>query len=179
MDPKLLQLFNRLEEDRHTLFAKLDALNENQLIFKPGANKWSITEVVQHLVLSEQGAYRYMSKKNLAETLPKLGWTAAFRSATLNIGMSLPLRYKAPRGGNIQPTGDVSYQQLKQEWQEVRENLYRFIEALPPKKMRGAIFRHPFAGYLTITQTFRFFEEHLKHHFKQIERIQASDGFPG
>jgi len=60
----------------------------------------------------------------------------------------------------------------------VRGNLKRFIEALSPEKMGVAIFRHPFAGYLTITQTFKFLEEHLKHHVKQIERIQASDGFP-
>lgn len=177
MDPKLLQIFIRLEEDRNTLFTKLDTLNENQLTFKPGENKWSITEIVHHLVLSEQGAYRYMCKKNLAESLPQLGWTAAFRSVTLNFGMKLPLKYKAPRRGNIQPTGDVSYQQLKQEWQEVRENLRQFVEAFPAERMQVAIFRHPFTGYLTITQAFRFFEAHLKHHLKQIERIQAAGGF--
>lgn len=88
------------------------------------------------------------------------------------------IKYKAPRRGNIQPAGDVSYQQLKQEWQEVRENLQGFVEALPAERMRVAIFRHPFAGYLNITQTFRFFETHLKHHLKQIELIQASGGFP-
>jgi uncharacterized damage-inducible protein DinB len=178
MVAEVQKIFDRLEAGRKDLIESLDLLHENQFNFKPGQGKWSIAEIIHHLVLSEQGTYRYMTKKNQAEKLPKLGWQASFRSAILNLGLKLPLKYKAPRKGNILPTGKTSYLQLRQEWQEVRGNLWEFIRQLSPERMQSAIFRHPFGGYFTIFQTLRFFEEHIEHHRKQIERIRALEKFP-
>ena len=179
MDAKLEKIFERLEKERIRLFNSLNSLTESQFRHKPAPGKWSIGEIVHHLLLSEQGSYRYMTRKNQAESLPRLGLPAAFRSAALTASLRLPLKYKAPNVASIQPSGEASWDTLKEDWEETRKNLREFIDALPRERMKAAIYRHPYAGYFTVYQTLKFFEEHFQHHLKQIERIRAADGFPG
>lgn len=178
MDEKLQKLFNRLEKNRAGLLASLESLSENQLSYKPGSDRWSINEVIQHLILSEQGTHRYLLKKNQAATLPRAGLPAKLRSIGLTLYLRLPVKFKTQARANVVPGGDASLGQLKQEWEAARQDLFRFITELPPERRRILIFRHPFAGYFDIYQTLRFIDEHIKHHFRQIRRIQAWKGFP-
>jgi len=42
------------DQNRNALLDDLERLNDDQLRRKPGANNWSILEIVQHMVLSER-----------------------------------------------------------------------------------------------------------------------------
>ncbi|RMF58455.1 MAG: hypothetical protein D6748_08640, partial [Calditrichaeota bacterium] len=64
------------------------------------------------------------------------------------------------------------------QWDEVREDIFQFLEALPASRTRVVIFRHAMIGYINIYQTLNFFRDHLAHHIKQIRRIQKSPNFP-
>lgn len=178
MDARLEKLFDRMEENRAALLSSLEMLSENQLAYKPEGNRWSINEVIQHLVLSEQGTHRYLMKKNQAASLPRASLAATLRSIGLTLFMRLPVKFKMPARANAAPGGDVPLSQLKREWEETRQNLRQFITELPPERQRVLIFRHPFMGYFNIYQTLRFIEEHIRHHLKQIRRIREWKDFP-
>jgi hypothetical protein len=171
MIPKLQLRFDTLENSRRVLLESLETLDEAQLQFQPEAGKWSIIEVLHHLLLSEQRTYSYMMKKNQAESLPKSGMGAALRSAALTLGLRLPLKYKSPQKISP-PERGIPFPQLKGEWDASRRDLRQFLDSLPAERTRQLIFRHPVGGYFNIFHTLDFFEEHFRHHLKQIDRIQ-------
>lgn len=178
MNTRLEKLFHRMEANRAALLSSLEMFSENQLAYKPTGDRWSIKEVIQHLILSEQGTHRYLMKKNQAAFLPPAGLTATLRSIGLTLFLRLPIKFKVPSRANVVPGGDASFSQLKQEWEETRQHLRQFIAELPPERRRVLIFRHPFMGYFNIYQTLRFIEEHIRHHLRQIQRIRTGKGFP-
>lgn len=177
MDSRLQRQFGQMEAVRESIFEMLKFYSPEQLAFKPAPEKWSIIQVLQHLLTSEQGTYRYLTRKNQAENLPEAGWGASARSLLLNLALRSPLRFKAPEV-LTQPEGGQSFDVLMREWREVREALRGFAKALPPERLKASIFRHPFAGYFNLSQTFKFIDKHVRHHRRQIRRILDTPGFP-
>ena len=173
MNPLLQKRFDALETSRHSLCTILDSLNVEEIRFQPQDGKWSIVEVLQHVIWAEEGAYRYMMKKNQAESLPKAGIGASLRALTLKIALKLPIKYQAPEQAAT-PDPAAAYAEIKSKWEDARKNLQAFLDALPPERLDVVIFRHPFAGYFNIHHTLTFFEEHFQHHLLQIERIRKS-----
>lgn len=177
MDSRLQRQFEQMEAVRESIFEMLKFYSPEQLAFKPAPDKWSVIQVLQHLLISEQGTYRYLTRKNQAESLPAAGWGAGGRSLLLNLVLKSPLRFKAPE--NLpQPEGDLPFDVLMREWQVVREALRGFAQTFPPERLKSAIFRHPFAGYFNLSQTFKFIDKHVRHHRRQIRRILDAPGFP-
>ncbi len=177
MMPEIEERFVNLERQRAALIDPLRTLREEQLAFKPTPDQWSIVEVLQHLAASEEGTLRYMGKKNQAATLPKASPGCALRSALLTVVLRSPFRFRVP-SRLLEPKKKQSLIETIEQWDLIRQGLREFLETLPPERTRVEIFRHPLAGYFNIFHTLRFFEEHTKHHEKQIKRIQNTPHFP-
>lgn len=177
MDSRLERQFEKMETVRESIFEMLKFYSPEQLAFKPAPEKWSVIQVLQHLLITEEGTYRYLTRKNQAESLPDAGWGASGRSLLLNLALKSPLRFKAPEN-LAQPEGDSSFDVLMRDWQKVREALRGFARALPPERLKAAIFRHPYAGYFNLSQTFKFIDKHVRHHRRQIRGILDAPGFP-
>jgi uncharacterized damage-inducible protein DinB len=60
---ELLQAFDRMENERQALLGQLESYSEDILEKKPDADSWSVTEVIYHLKVAEEGALKYMRKK--------------------------------------------------------------------------------------------------------------------
>ena len=176
MDSRLQRQFEQMEAVRESVFDMLKFYSPDQLAFKPAPDKWSVIQVLQHLLISEQGTYQYLTRKNQAESLPDAGWGAGVRSRLLKVGLLSPLRFKVPKQ-LTQPPGGQPFEVLMRDWREVREALREFAAALPRERLKSAIFRHPFVGYLTLSQTFDFIDKHVRHHRRQIRRILNAPGF--
>ncbi|MCB0295742.1 MAG: DinB family protein, partial [Calditrichaeota bacterium] len=94
MDSRLQRQFEQMEAVRESVFDMLKFYSPDQLAFKPAPDKWSVIQVLQHLLISEQGTYQYLTRKNQAESLPDAGWGAGVRSRLLKVGLLSPLRFK-------------------------------------------------------------------------------------
>ena len=62
---KLLRQFNMLETSRKKLTDDLKKLDPALLQYKPAPDKWSVSEVLNHLQFSEQASIAYATKKIL------------------------------------------------------------------------------------------------------------------
>lgn len=177
MNPKVEKNFRKLEAQRKQLLAELQPLNEIQLSFSSGDGVWSINQVLMHLLQAEIGTLQYMQKKNQADQLPRAGFGSMFRSKMLTAVLRSPLRFKAPKRIG-EPPKSASREDILQTWDETREQLHRFLTDLSNERIKSAIFYHPRGGYFNVFHTLQFFNEHIKHHKKQIKRIQNAQHFP-
>lgn len=163
-----------LEEARKQLFTKLQSFTHEQLNQKPGENQWSILQVVEHLLLVETGSLQYMQKKyKYGKNIPRAGWGTKIRYTLFRFAFDLPFKWKAPKVASTLPE-QSELKDVQTRWEQTRQQMNAFIEAMPERDYHLSIFKHPFAGRLNLYQTFGFYTTHFEHHLKQIERIKAT-----
>jgi len=167
-----------LEKYHQELLDEIDTLTEEQLIFKPDANSWSIIEVLEHMYLTEKGTFLYIKKQTKrADELKKAGLKSKFNSFVLNRALASTHKYKVPVKQAL-PTAELNLEELKEKWDSLRELGKKALDMIDVNLANKLIFKHPVAGMLNIIQTLRFLEAHFNHHLKQIARIKKHPDFP-
>lgn len=175
MDSGLAHHLDALDGARSDLLALVRAASPAQRAFRPGAHSWSMVDVVEHLVLAEEGALlslvkgprpgaRVTMRNRVAVVLVRLYLSAGFRA-----------RVPAPR---LIPQGVLSLEELERRWATVGAALRDRVAGLGQAELRAPKFRHPIAGWLPPVSGFAFLVTHLTHHRRQIDRIRRSPGFP-
>jgi hypothetical protein len=172
MKDKILNQFNNLEVLRAELEERFSGWSDSDFIKEPSPGKWSASQVVFHLINSEELSANYISKKLLApEKLKKTGLKQNINSFLLNTFLKMPVKYKAP---SVVAKSEDKYSkaELFDRWKKSRINFKTLILNIDEKLYDDLLFKHPFAGRFNIYQTLTFIQEHIKHHIKQIDRIE-------
>ena len=175
MDSGLARHLDALDGSRADLLATVRAASPTQRAFRPAAQSWAMLEVVEHLVLAEEGALlslmqgpkpgaRVTARNRVVVVLIRLYLSAGFRA-----------RVPSPR---LQPRGGLSLAELELRWATVGAALRDRVASLGESELRSPKFRHPIAGWLAPVSGFAFLVTHLNHHRRQIDRIRRSPGFP-
>lgn len=166
-----LRRLKKMNEELEALLQRIENFNEQEVHFKPSADTWSIAQVVNHLVLGEAGTMSYIHKKLSYGPPPGLTWMHRLRGRLLKLILSLPLKFKAPAVVSQLPERpDVS--SLIEQWRSARQQMEDFIRNMPAEYEQKALFKHPVAGRMGIEEILDFWEEHLRHHVRQINRIE-------
>ncbi len=98
MNSKLQKLFNALESDTEKLFTMLSSLTDDRLNYSPSSSKWSINQILIHVLTSERMALSYMKKKSLGiASLKNSGWLESVKLLFLIFSQRMPFKYKHPR----------------------------------------------------------------------------------
>lgn len=172
MTTQILQHLDRLDASLNTLLERL--LQEDRYLDqKLSPERWTVYEVMQHLMLSEGNSLKYLRKKTLGmKQLKTAGFQAGFRIWLLEMVMRSPIKFKAPKGAGVEVFVPVeSFAALSGQWQKQREELRQFLSELPMEIFDKEVYRHPRSGMLSIGGMLRFFQVHFDRHGKQIERI--------
>ncbi|GIV33890.1 MAG: hypothetical protein KatS3mg031_1425 [Chitinophagales bacterium] len=171
--------FNALETQRKKLLSRIAGFSHEQQNYRPAPQAWSMLQVLNHLIYAEANTVKYLDKKILAvNSIPKSGAGSRIRLFILNSALRSPFRFKAPKAALPHQEEVYIFENLRAEWDQVRQQMHAFLNHLDAASARKLIFRHPIAGRFNIHQTLSFIEEHIRHHEKQIDRIAASSGFP-
>ena len=177
MDSKLESKFNQLESSRLQLLAELEKRDDKELNFHPGKDKWSVIQVMHHLIIIEQLSIGYINKKLTYKTnIKKSGFGAAIRVFVLTLILKMPFRFKAPKIVSEVPDNS-DFKETKDQWDQIRKEMRELFDNLPEELLNKNIFKHALAGKMNIYQMLGFMEEHFKHHVKQIDRILKSFSF--
>jgi hypothetical protein len=172
MDPHLSKLYSELENQRAELLNALKKLDAMQCDRKLNG-KWSINEIVSHLVTSERLSMAYIKKKsNAIETLEDTGILEEMKMLLLIISQRIPFKFKAPKLV-VDHTPKHSVVESEEKWNEVRKELLFFIQKTNPRHSKRKIYKHPAVGKLNIGQAMTFFKEHIIHHLPQIQRLSS------
>lgn len=178
LDETAQEIFNRLEFQRWEILSAFDQLNAEQLRFKPAPDKWNLLQVLSHLVAAEKQSLAYIKRKlKYHEQLPKAGPGAYIRNKILQAALWLPVKFKAPRIAEVKED-DPDYDAMKSEWDNIRTEILSLIEENDSDILAKVLYKHPRAGKMNIRQALKFFESHISHHQKQVERIKNAPAFP-
>jgi hypothetical protein len=153
-----------------TLLAQMDATATADLEARPIAGKWSMLEIVEHLVLAERAVFQDLPdpsrlvarERNAADRIK-------YQLVLFVLWSGIPVRVPSPR---MLPQGGRSLVELRRLWDENRAWLKSCLDYLSPAGAGRAVLRHPVAGPLTVPMAIRLGQVHIDRHMRQIKARQ-------
>jgi hypothetical protein len=162
-----LQAFN---EKRRALLEEMGALDSATLVAKPLAGKWSILEIIEHLVVAERAVLQGLPEPSrLREHERRLTHRFRYVIVMFVLKSGIPVQVPSPA---MVPHGDRSLGELHRLWDEKQDWLRAYIDRLDHRGFRRAVFEHPVAGPLSVEQALHMGQVHLATHVRQIRRLQ-------
>lgn len=172
---KVNRQLHYLDNELSELLKVLKDYSERTLNKKPAENKWSVLQVMNHLILVEGYGKAYVEKKlSFNPELKKAGLGGAWRKLLMNTAVKIPIKLNAPQpvsGENLPE--ESSFWETAKKWKQQREELRLFLENLPVEHFNKELYKHPFAGKMSLYGLMDFNVAHFKRHRKQINKILA------
>lgn len=164
---KRLQAF---DDRRNALLDEMEALEPGTLLARPIPGKWSILEIVEHLVLAERVVFQGLPEPSqLKVREPRL------KQRFLYLLVLFVLRADIPVGvisTAMLPQGGLDLAALRRRWDENQAWLRACAESLGPHGIHKAILKHPVAGPISVRQAVVMSRIHLERHIRQIRTRQ-------
>jgi DinB superfamily len=158
------------DEKRRALLDEMGALDPATLVARPLAGKWSMLEIIEHLVLAERAVLQGLPElSRLREQERRLKHRFSYAIVMVVLRCSIPVRVPSPA---MIPQGDRSLGELRRLWDESQEWLRAYIDRLDRRGFRRAVFEHPVAGPLSVKQALHMGQVDLDTHVRQIRRLQ-------
>src|SRR5258706_6191726 len=171
MNLRLQKLFNKVETQRKTLLLSLNSLSNEMLNDHP-PGKWSINQIIAHLITAENLSIRYLNKKILGVNEVKdTGIVEELKILLLVASQRLPLKFKAPKVVVDQTSKETDFNKLTEEWDKVRGELKGLLDRIEDRHLKRKNYKHLRVGMLNIQHALKFLGEHVGHHAPQIKRL--------
>ena len=165
-----------LQQTRDGLVAATKDLSDEQLKFKPGPDRWSISEVLEHIALGEDFIFQ-----NITNNIMKAPAGPADRDTAKIDAMilaALPDRsQKKQAPGPLVPTGRWTAAESLDHFLKSRAATVAYLQSTPDLRAHVSAdnpFKQPFDGYDWIL----FLAGHSERHTKQILEVKADPNFP-
>jgi uncharacterized damage-inducible protein DinB len=171
VNSNLQKLFDLLELQRASILNEIKPLS-TETLNKHVPGKWSLNQVLAHIISSEQLSVKYLKKKiqGIDETT-NTGLIEELKMLVLVVSQRLPLKFKAPKMVVENTPQYLTAAQLEQAWNQTRGELTEVLNQFKDQHLKRKIYKHPFAGKLNIQQMLHFFSEHIIHHQPQIKKL--------
>lgn len=165
-----------LEGSQSAMLDRIQGLSDQAFNYKPSPDRWSIAEILDHIVVVEKVAADAVDLTMAAPIDPQ--WTTTTAGQTDRIFRVLPIRvrrFQAPE--SVQPQGGRSRQELVESYESLRAGLLDLVrDAARPIKAHTS--EHPALGQLHVQQWVLFAALHNLRHNQQIVEVMADPGFP-
>jgi hypothetical protein len=135
---------------------------------QPDDDSWSLGQVCVHLIndtswFAEQIKICLLNDDNANESM------IPFAQAMFQHNSFPDEKLTNPANGNmLQPSGK---EKLLQAFIQLKKNMNEVASQIANTNLKGKT-KHPGFGYFNATEWLQFSEMHLRHHFKQKERIE-------
>jgi uncharacterized damage-inducible protein DinB len=175
MNAKLLEQFNAIEKSRKDLFDDLKNYDDDVINKKPSPEAWSIAQVLEHLIIAEDGSLKYLQKKTQdTSKVPVAGLGSTWRFMLTNAVFVFNISFKAP-AVVVPPNNFTTIKELNNRWTQVRTDTFLLLSKLPDDDYKKEIWKHAVAGKMNVYQMLSFFNIHFNRHRKQVYRTLAEN----
>jgi hypothetical protein len=169
------EVIELLQQSEQELQRALDGLTEQQWTFKPGPDRWSVAEVVEHIVLAEALLFETAVKSLDSQANPT--WEALVGKAAI-IRKALPDRSrKVDAPAAIKPQHAMSRAALLARFKEQRAKVLAYVRDTD-RPLKAHTAANPFFGDLNAHQWLLYIPLHHVRHNQQIVEVKASPGYP-
>jgi hypothetical protein len=164
-----------LEKTRDGVADAVNGLSNAQLKFKPAPDRWSISEVLEHIALVEDGIFQNVSEKIM--NAPAGAADRDTAKADALVLAALPDRsHKAKAPPEFVPTGRWTGAEALDHFQKSREKTISFLQSTPD--LRQHVVDSPLGQPLDAYEWLLFMGGHSERHTKQILEVKADPNFP-
>ena len=66
---------------------------------------------------------------------------------------------------------DIRFWEVLKRWKDNRAELQEFLDNLPSHLLKTELYKHPFAGKMSLKNMLVFFNLHFKRHRKQLNKV--------
>ncbi|HMF75093.1 MAG TPA: DinB family protein [Bryobacteraceae bacterium] len=169
---QLAKASNYLVETRAALVESVAGLSTLQWTFKPAPDRWSIEEIIEHMVLIENVIHGIIGKMSDAPEAPP-DWQPApmddFIPTEIPKGLT---KIKAPE--SVWPTHRWRGVETLQRFLESREQTMQLVSA---PSLRGRVVLHPVLGPWDGYHWLLAAGAHCSRHTGQIREVKADPDF--
>ena len=166
----LARRLQAFDDRRNALLDEMDALEPDKLLARPIPGKWSILEIVEHLVLAERVVLQGLPElSQLKVRRPRLKQRFRHLIVLFVLRTGIPVGIASPA---MNPQGGRDLAELRRLWDENKAWLLACLDHLGPQGLHRAVLKHPIAGPITIRQAVVMSRIHLERHIGQIRRLQ-------
>jgi len=169
---EVIELLLKSEQE---MLQAIDGLTDQQWTFKPAPERWSVGEVVEHIVLAEALLFD-TAVKALDGQLDE-AWNATLAKTEV-LRKALPDRSRrvdAPAA--IKPQQAMTRAALVSRFKEQRAKALAFVRATD-KPLKAHTAPNPFFGSLNAHQWLLYIPLHHVRHNQQIAEVKGSSGYP-
>ena len=136
------------------------------------AGKWSVNQIIAHLIAAENLSIQYLNKKILAiNDVKDSGLLEQLKMILLVVSQRLPLKFKAPKIVVDQTSPETDLNKLIAAWDSTRLELKNVLERIENQHIKRKVYRHVRVGMLNIQHALKFIGEHVGHHTPQIKKL--------
>jgi hypothetical protein len=158
-------------EDRQRLLDEVERLEPERLTAKPLPGKWSILEIVEHLVVGDREVLQGLPDPSaLVDRRRRLRDRMGYRMVMFVLACHIPAKVPSPR---YLPQGQSSLPDLRRDWDEMQQWLRSYVGRLDRGDPAKAVFGHPIAGPMTMQEVLDMGKLHLATHTRQIRRLEV------
>ncbi|MEO1083835.1 MAG: DinB family protein [Acidobacteriota bacterium] len=169
---KLTDQLDAMEKKRAELLELIEQQEPEALRRPPSPEKWSILQILWHLMDAEQRSVAMVRKQLQSPKRYRTGLKNAFKSLTLRAVLAVDIPIKAPPVvSKVPPTETLDLATLVADWDSTRADWRQVAVTLPADRHRDALFKHPIAGKLSFAQALSFQENHADRHARQVRKI--------
>jgi hypothetical protein len=180
LEPALEELRTRLATDLDALMAVVGTLTQAQADWRPGPGRWSIGEVLHHLVLSnrsfalvvERLIERGRRKGISARPEGRRSWPRL--PAIADVRASGPVR----NPDRVTPASGLPVEELRRDLVESHRAVVAQIPSLAPLHLEALRFPHPLGFELNLYHWVDIAGAHERRHLTQIQSVLSAESFP-
>lgn len=166
------EIFSALATTRRRIYEQVEALSDDEAKARPAPDIWSITEIIEHLSISEARMLALVSKL--------LGQESAAAANADAYGSPISIQVMTERAAEkftapafTQPTGNVPLAESLAKLRESRAALISLRPRVEARDYSHVTYPHPVFGPLNLYQWLAAIEFHECKHLDQIQTIAA------
>lgn len=170
-------LLNYFQETSESLQSSIAGLSKTQMHYKPEAGQWSVSQCIEHIILTEKMLFDMAKEQMEKPANPERKKEITITSEQLIAGMT-DRSHKVKTSEALEGNGRYDTpESAMRDFNDQRNLILAYMENTPVDSMRSHIGDSPF-GPVDAYQSFLFIAGHVARHTLQIQEIKATAGFP-
>jgi uncharacterized damage-inducible protein DinB len=164
-----------LTASRQQFLDSVAGLSPAQWNFKPDEKTWSVAECAEHIAVSEDVIFGYVSKVVQSPAAPDKK-SAVTDDYILTAVVSRTQKFQAPEA--LRPTHRFATpQEMVDHFKQSREHTVAYVRDTQDD-LRGHFFDHPVLKTMDTYQWILLISAHSQRHTAQLNEVKANANFP-
>ena len=175
MHSRLEEVLSYLDSQRTALSDAVQLVPAEMREQKPGSDRWSVAQVLEHLVIIEKrigmGVTKWVSDARAGKLGPETETSSVMGSLPLDLIVDRSQRRNAPE--DVQPRGEIDAAAAWEALEKARATLRSGVLTGDGLALGEVIQKHPVLGPINIYQWLLFVGSHEGRHTAQVVEIAA------